>query len=389
MFSSRTNWDTRPSALFSLLQKKRSAGIPIIDLTESNPTRCGFSSHPLPIDSVALQRSSLYEPEPKGLQSARETIAAWYENQGVSVKPESIVLTASTSEAYTFLLRLLCDIRDSIAIPKPSYPLFDTLCRLNDVQEVHYHLRYDGEWHIDFPSLEEHLSAGARGVILVHPNNPTGSYVKKHERGRLLHLLATQQKVLIVDEVFGSFPFGHDDRRAGSFAGEREVLTFTVNGLSKVVALPQMKLAWIVVSGPAKSVHDALERLEVIADTYLSVGTPVQHAVAGMLERQPEKTAHVLSRVRENYAALKRIAGADSPVTILPCEGGWNAILQLPAIRSDEDWALHLLDSHDLLTHPGHLFDFEMKSCLVLSLLPEPQSFAEGVRRLFAAGTAM
>ncbi len=385
MFSSRTDWDLRPSALASLLEEKRTEGEHIIDLTESNPTRCALTHPSSPIDAVTLRRSAIYEPDPKGLPAARRAIAAWYKKANRSVDPEQIVLTSSTSEAYSHLLRLLCNVGDSIAVPKPSYPLFEYLCRLNDVACRHYQLAYDGEWRVDLGSLEESLAAGAKGAIVVHPNNPTGSYAKVDEAVSILKLVAGRSSALIVDEVFHTFPFGNAVRRAGSFAGTEEVLTFTINGLSKLVALPQMKLAWIVVSGPRDQVHTALGKLEIIADTYLSVNTPVQHAVGGILEQQPAATQRVLERVMQNYSGLKHVIGADSPLNVLLFEGGWNAMVRMPATRSDEAWALHLLQSQNVMTHPGHLFDCDISACLVLSLLPDPEIFSEGIQRVRTA----
>jgi aspartate/methionine/tyrosine aminotransferase len=386
-FSSRTDWDVHPSALSMLLQEKRSSGESIIDLADSNPTLCGIPHTAPSISPEILHRSALYEPDPKGLPGARRAIAAWYNHRGCAVDPEHIVLTTSTSEAYSFLLRLLCDVGESIAVPKPSYPLLDYLSRINDVACRHYQLAYDGEWHFDFGSLREALAAGVKGVIVVHPNNPTGSYVKMGEARTIKKLLAGHASALIVDEVFHSFPFGHEDGRAGTFAETTEVLTFTVNGLSKLVALPQMKLAWIILSGPPDLVTSAVERLEIIADTYLSVSTPVQHAVHDILAHQQLYTSRVQDRVVKNYEALQRIIGGDSPLTVLRGEGGWCAMLRLPASRSDEAWAIHLLESQNVLTHPGYLFDCDINGCLVLSLLPEPEVFSEGVLRIRSAAS--
>lgn len=360
-------------------------GVGIIDLTNSNPTRCGIPYTPSLIDPEILRCSAVYEPDPKGIVAARQAIAAWYRTLGCPVDPEQIVLTSSTSEAYSFLMKLLCNVGESIAVPKPSYPLFEYLSQLNDVACRYYQLAYDGEWHIDFASLEEALAAGVRGMIVVHPNNPTGSYVKSREAEIVVRHLASHGAALVADEVFYTFPLGNADQRAGSFAGTEEVLTFTVNGLSKLVALPQMKLAWIVVSGPRDAVNSALGRLEVIADTYLSVSTPVQHATSGILNQHHVHTQHVLDRVVRNYHDLKRIVGTDSSLTVLRSEGGWSAMVRLPASRSDEEWALHLLQSQNVATHPGHLFDCDIKACLVLSLLPEPEIFSEGVQRICSA----
>jgi alanine-synthesizing transaminase len=385
MFSTRTDWDLRPSPLFSLLQQKRASGEEVLDLTESNPTKCGFiypSSKLLDADS--LQRSTLYEPDPKGLLSARQAIADWYKRQNISVSPDRIILTSSTSEAYSFLFRLLCNVGDVVAVPKPSYPLFEYLARLNDVLCHEYRLAYDGEWHMDFSSVDDTLSSNAEALILVHPNNPTGSFVKKEERDRIVAEAMARRIPIIVDEVFSAFSFANDERRADSFAGIESTLTFTLNGLSKLLGLPQLKLAWIVVSGPDEECAKAVQRLEVIADTYLSVGTTVQQALPHLLSDRESMTEKILTRTRSNYESLRTACVAGSPASVLHCEGAWNAILRLPAKQSDEEWAFELLQSSGVLTHPGHLFDIETKSCIVVSLLQEVGVFTKGIRRILA-----
>jgi alanine-synthesizing transaminase len=385
MFSSRTDWDFRPSPLFSLVQQKRARGDGILDLTESNPTRCGFPYQPhLLIDPDSLNRSVSYEPDPKGLLSAREAIAQWYQRQHKAVSPDQIILTSGTSEAYSFLFRLLCNNGDSIAVPCPSYPLFDYLCRLNDVESRHYNLAYDGEWHIESIPAEPSFALGLKAFVVLHPNNPTGSFVKKDERDRILSFARNRAVSLIVDEVFHTFSFGNDARRAESFAGTKDVLTFTVNGLSKLAGLPQMKLAWIVVSGPADEYTKAMQRLEVVADTYLSVGTPVQHALRMLLDDPAGIGGEILKRVRSNYELLSAACPPNTPLSLLRNEGGWNAVLRLPGTKTDEEWAQEILRQQSVLTHPGHLFDFDDKSCLVVSLLPEPGAFGEGIRRIAA-----
>jgi len=383
MFSSRTNWDSRPSPLYELILKIRAAGEPIVDLTESNPTNCGFRYQPeILIPPAALQESVLYDPDPKGLLNARQAISEWYERQGIAVDTNSIVLTSSTSEGYSFLLQLLCDSGEAIAVPKPGYPLFEYLCRLADVQCSSYRLAYDGEWHIDLQSVEEILSDRTKALVLVHPNNPTGSFVKKEERTSLGSLTGASGLPLIVDEVFGAFPFKQDSRRHESFAGNTETLTFTLNGLSKVAALPQMKLAWIVVSGPVDKRTDALRRLEIIADTFLSVGTPIQHSLKTILTDSVHMTARIHDRISENLKHASAMFSNNSPISLFNCEGGWNAVLRLPATRTDEQWASQLLIDKKVLTHPGHLFEFETGSCIVVSLLPEPEVFAAGIREV-------
>ena len=386
MFSTRTDWDLRPSPLFTLLQQKRASGEKLLDLTESNPTKCGFIHHSSRlVGPESLQRSTLYEPDPKGLFSARQAIVDWYERQNISVHPDRIILASSTSEAYSFLFRLLCNVGDVVAVPKPSYPLFEYLARLNDVLCQEYRLAYDGEWHIDLSSVDDALSSNAEALVLVHPNNPTGSFLKKEERNRIVSQARARRIPIIVDEVFSAFSFADDERRADSFAGTEAMLTFTLNGLSKLLGLPQMKLAWIVVSGPDDECARAVQRLEVIADTYLSVGTAVQHAFPQLLSDPEPMTQKILTRTKINYEALRVACGAGSPATVFQCEGAWNAILRLPAKRSDEEWALELLQNSRVLTHPGHLFDIEIKSCVVVSLLPEFDLFAEGIRRILAA----
>jgi alanine-synthesizing transaminase len=381
MFSSRTHWDFRPSPLHELAQNLRDAGEPIIDLTESNPTMCGFRSQPDHLTTPqSLQQSVLYEPDPRGLLFAREAIAEWYDRQQIAVNPSNVILTSGTSEAYSFLLQLLCDAGEGIAVPKPGYPLFDYLCQLSNVHSTSYRLAYDGEWHIDMQSLEEILSARTKALVLVHPNNPTGSFVKKDERMRILSMTKGSALPLVVDEVFSAFPIGQDGRRHESFAGNQETLTFTLNGLSKLAGLPQMKLAWIVVSGPVDQRTDALQRLEVIADTFLSVGTPVQHSLKWLLVNSTQMTAQICRRISQNIKQASSVFSKASPVSLFNCEGGWNAVLRLPATRSDEQWAGDLLVGSKILTYPGHLFEFELKSCIVVSLLPEPDVFAAGIQ---------
>ncbi len=383
MFSSRTHWDFRPSPFYELVQTIRAAGEPIVDLTESNPTRCGFRYEPDHlIPQSALQKSVSYDPDPLGLLNAREAIAEWYGRQNIVVDPTTIALTSGTSEAYSYLLQLLCDAGEGIAVPKPGYPLFEFLCRLSDVQCNTYRLAYDGEWHIDMHSVEEILSARTKALVLVHPNNPTGSFVKKEERTRIMSLTKDLGLPLIVDEVFSAFPIGQDGRRHESFAGSQETLTFTLNGLSKVAGLPQMKLAWIVVSGPVDQRGDALRRLEIITDTFLSVGTPIQHSLKTILTDSVDMTAKIRARISENLNFASAAFSTASPVNLLRCEGGWNAILRLPATRSDEQWARDLLAGQRVLTHPGHLFELELRSCIVVSLLPEPEVFATGIGRI-------
>jgi hypothetical protein len=385
MFSSRTDWDFRPSPLFALVEQKRNRGDTILDLTESNPTRCGFLFEPdllFPPDS--LSASVRYDPDPKGLLTAREAVAEWYARQGVVVDPARIVLTSSTSEAYSFLFKLLCNAGDSVAVPKPSYPLFEYLCTLNDVACQQYRLAYDGEWHFDKSSMEHTLQANTKALVLVHPNNPTGSYVKLEERDAIVGLSQKRRIPVIVDEVFSRFPFAEDPRRCATFASMRENLTFTLNGISKLLGLPQMKLAWIVVSGPDDECVQAMQRLEVIADSYLSVSAQVQVALRSLLAHADDTIDRIHSRVSGNFRTVRNELPPGSLMSVLDCEGGWNAILRLPSTKSDEEWAMAILEEQNVLTHPGSLFDLDTRSCLAISLLPEATSIAEGIRRIAA-----
>jgi len=382
MFSSRTNWDFQSSELFALLQEKCARGEEIIDLTEANPTRCGFQydEHTI-LQALVTQESLRYSPEPKGLLSARAAVVEFYRRQGITIDPEGVFLTASTSEAYAFLFRLLCNVGDPVLLPKPSYPLFDYLCELNDVTPAHYHLMYDGQWRLDAPSLEHALSRHARALVIVHPNNPTGSFLKIPERESVTAFARRYGLALIVDEVFHTYAFDDDVRRAASFAGNEQVLTFTLNGLSKLLGLPQMKLAWLVVSGPVAERDEAIKRLEIIADTFLSVGTPVQHALPSLMSDASAITVQIRTRVHNNYLLVAE-AVTGSSLSTFRCEGGWNALLRLPGTMRDEEWALTLLRDQNVLVHPGHLFDMEQQSCVAISLLPKPEVLRQGLYRM-------
>jgi alanine-synthesizing transaminase len=384
MFSSRTRWNTAPNKLTQLLRTKRLQRESIIDLTESNPTRCGFS---YPADDVlaAMADPSIlsYQPEPFGLQGARKAVAEYYSPCGTTVDPNRIILTASTSEAYTFLLKLLCNTGDNVIVPQPSYPLFEYLCRLNDVELRHYRLIYDGEWRIDFESLRSTLTERTRAIVVLHPNNPTGSYVKQHEFDAVCRLAMERDCAIIADEVFGLFSIAPDGSRANVMSCDKDVLLFSLNGISKLLAFPQLKLSWIVVGGRSPQAGEALDRLEVIADTYLSVNTPVQAALPGLFRHLSLIAGQVCARVRENYELTLKLLSR-STVSVYYLEGGWYAILRLPGTKSDEEWATELLEQSNIVLYPGHFFSFEQGSSLVLSLiLPRDvlESGLKGVRQ--------
>jgi aspartate/methionine/tyrosine aminotransferase len=337
---------------------------PYVDLTVSNPTVVG-----LPNAAGPLPPSPAYDPHPRGLRAAREAVAAY---QGVSA--EQVILTASTSEAYSWLFKLLCAAGDEVLVPEPSYPLFGYLTALECVRAVPYPLRWDGEWRLDAASLR--FSPRTRAVLVVSPGNPTGSYLKEEERLALAALCREHGCALICDEVFADYPAFDDPRRARSAACCGDVLAFSLSGLSKVAGLPQLKLAWLAAGGPGAD--EALARLEVIADTYLSVGTPVQLAAPELLAGRGVFQRAAQARLRENRAALLAARAPDAPWDVLRAEGGWSEVLSVPRSRGEEEWALALLDAGVLL-HPGYFFDFPEGAHLVLSLLPRPEEFARGI----------
>jgi hypothetical protein len=380
MFSSRLNWGIPANPLARLLAEKRASGAAILDLTESNPTSAGLT---YPADRIlaalADPRSLCYEPAPAGLLAARSAVSGYY---GGRVDAARILLTASTSEAYALLFKLLADPGDEILVPRPSYPLFDFLAALESVRVVEYPLVYHGGWSIDFDALARRITPRARAIVVVNPNNPTGSYLKKSELAELSDLCHGHNLAILSDEVFSDYALANDSRRVASLVNVNDVLTFSMSGLSKLVGLPQLKLGWIVTSGPADVCEQALERLELIADTYLSVGTPVQWAAGTLLAMRESMQAQILERVRGNLVYLESQIGLDSPWRVLEPEGGWYAVLQAPRIYSEEEWALTLLGEDNVLVQPGFFFDFESEAFLVASLLTAPQIFQEGIRRI-------
>lgn len=383
MFSSRTDWNTNLNRLSGLIAEKRLCGESILDLSESNPTRCGFS-YPKQeiISSLTNESVLLYQPEPRGLLSAREAIADYYRTLNVSTTPKQIILTASTSEAYSFLFKLICNTDDEVIVPQPSYPLLDYLCQINDVKLQQYRLAYDGEWHIDFESLQSACTSHTRAIILIHPNNPTGSYLKQNEFERVSTLAAEHNCAIIADEVFQPYSFSPDTRRANILASQSSVLLFSLNGISKLLGLPQFKLSWIVVSGHPKQTTNALDRLDIIADTFLSVNTPVQTAIPKLLCYASDIENQIRLRVQTNYKLLQKIC-LGSNTSIFQIEGGWYAILQLPQIYSDEEWAERILTNQNVIVHPGHYYGIEQKSCVVISLLPILDMFEDAVIKIY------
>ena len=384
MLSARTGWDLTPNRLSSVLEARRRRGEPVLDLTETNPTRVGIPYPPDLLAPLADPAALTYEPSPRGLASAREAVSADHARRGVTVDPGRVLLTASTSEAYAWLFKLLCDPGDAVLVPRPSYPLFAYLARLESVDVHPYALSYDGEWHLDPDAVRDAVTPRTRAVVVVSPNNPTGSFVTRTEAEALLELGAERGLAVISDEVFADYSFGSDPRRAASLAGDGAALAFSLGGLSKSCGLPQLKLAWIAVSGPEKWRAPALARLEVVADTYLSVSTPVQRAAPALLARRRELQRPIAERVAANRDALRRRLGAGSPASLLGAEGGWSAILQVPATESEEQRVTRLLEEQGVLVHPGYFFDFPCEAFLVLSLLPPRDVFEEAIDRILA-----
>lgn len=378
MLSSRASFDLSLNALAEAHAKPRT--VALLDLTESNPTRAGI---PYDADailaSLALPSSLLYQPLPFGLASARAAVAADLGLHGPPVDPSRVVLTASTSEAYAFLFKLLCDPGDEVLVPRPSYPLFEHLARLECVRAVPYRLAYDGAWHVDLPSVRAGVSGRTRVIVAVSPNNPTGSYLKRQE----LAAIADLGLPIVSDEVFARYATRTDSTRARSAleAGDRAPLVFALGGLSKLAGLPQMKLAWMAIGGAAGRIDEALGGLEVIADAFLSVGTPVQWALPTLLSSRVIAEHAIRNRVLSNLAGLGS-AVKGSAVSVLDVEGGWCAILRLPTTRTEEAWALDFLEHDGVHVHPGHFYDFEDGAYVVVSLLTPEATLREGVRRI-------
>lgn len=383
MFSRRTNWQLTPNAFSRALDEVRASGQPIFDLTVSNPTGAGVQLDPdIVLGALANPDAMRYEPQPLGVLEARKAVCQYYrESHDVSdLDPQQLVLTTSTSEAYSYVFRLLCNPSDEILVPKPSYPLFEFLADLSDVKLVPYPLIYDHGWQIDFDSLYKAATSLTRAVILVHPNNPTGSYVSTEEKSALNSFCSSHDLALIVDEVF--LDYAHDGARRFSFASNTDALTFTLSGLSKISALPQMKLAWVATSGPSELVAHAGARLEIIADTFLSMNAPVQLAATVLLDQRKQVQPVLLDRVRLNLCELDRQLAATPSCTRLNVKGGWYAVVRVPALRSDENLAIDLLRREGVVAHPGHFYDFPNDGYLVLSLITEPGVFRGGINRM-------
>jgi aspartate/methionine/tyrosine aminotransferase len=386
MFADRTNWNLRSNRLAEALARSRAQGRKLLDLSASNPTECRFRYEGSSILKELIHRGALlYHPEPRGLESARQAVRAYYAARGETVGLEDILLTASTSEAYSFIFRLLCNPGDEILIPAPSYPLFEFLADIQDVKLVRYPLFYDHGWHIDAHALEQAVTTRTRGVIVVHPNNPTGHFSKPGEIDLLNRICAARGMAIIADEVFLDF---YLQGLPASFAANHSAMTFTMSGLSKICGLPQMKLAWLITSGPPELKREALARLEIIADTYLSPGTPIQLAAPALLAQRQAFQEQVMARVRRNLAEMDSQLSQQKTCSRLELEGGWYVTLRVPATRRDEDLAVELLERQGIYLHPGHFFGFTGEGYLVVSLITPEEEFADGMAGILAGVVA-
>jgi alanine-synthesizing transaminase len=383
MFASRTNWNLKPNRLAEALERHKSSGHKLLDLSVSNPTECGFKyDAPAIMRALCAPASLQYHPDPRGLKIARQAVTDYYSDHGEHVTLDDLLLTASTSEAYSFVFRLLCNPGDELLVPTPSYPLFDFLADVNDVTLTRYPLFYDHGWHIDLHALKQAITSRTRGVIVVHPNNPTGHFTKAEETAQLNQICSANRMAIIADEVFLDFSLGAVQK---SFVANSAALTFTMSGISKISGLPQMKFAWLAVGGPQEMKREALARLEMIADTYLSMNAPIQLAAPTLLQQRAAFQEQLMARVRGNLTELDSQLAGKNHLERLEVEGGWYAVLRVPATRSDEELAIELLEKHDVYLHPGHFYDFGGEGYLVLSLITPETEFREGARRVCAA----
>lgn len=387
MFSSRLPARLESNAFSIALAGLRRKSVALVDLTVSNPTQVGLAYPPDLLAPLSDARSLLYDPAPFGLMAAREAVAASLSRPGATADADRVVLTASTSEAYGLLFKLLCDPGDAVLVPQPSYPLFDLLTGLDAVVSSPYRLEDHGVWSIDRESVTAAFRPNTRAVLVVSPNNPTGSMLRRDDREWLVAFALEHGLAIISDEVFSDYPI-EPRPDAVSLLGESRVLTFTLGGLSKSAALPQLKLGWIVVSGPDRIVADALERLEVICDTYLSVSTPVQVAAARLIAESAQVRDAILERVRQNFRELQRIATAHPSVAVLPPEGGWSVVVRVPETSGEEALVMALLEQAHIVVHPGYFFDLQRGAHVVMSLLPEPALFAGAVSTVLAMADA-
>jgi alanine-synthesizing transaminase len=381
-FSRRLSWTSLPNELSELIRQKREAAERLLDLTISNPTEALEDyPHEQVAGALGRVRDLTYRPDPAGQQPARRAIAGYYAARNIAIEPERLLLTASTSEAYALLFKLFSDPEQDVLAPLPSYPLFEYLAAAEGARVAPYRLRYDGSWYLDFESLRRSISPRTRAIVVVNPNNPTGSFLKRREVDELFALAAEHELPIISDEVFMDYEAGDGDDRVRSLIGNRATLTFSLNGLSKAAGMPQMKLAWIGISGPEAACQTARQRLELLSDTYLSVNTPVQCALPELLRIGSEVRERIARHIAQNRSALNA-ALEDTAAHCLHIEGGWTAILQLPSVMDEETWIKRLLAEHNVIVQPGYFFDMDSEAYAVVSLITRPALFREGVQRL-------
>ena len=378
-FSSRTNWTLAPNQLTKRLSALEQSGTEILDLTESNPTQVGFQySSDVILSSLTDSKNLSYQPSPLGIREARETVAEYYNAKGASVHPDQILLTASTSEAYSAIFRLIANPGERVLMPRPSYPLFHFLTGLNDVELDPYTLTYHKTWRIDFDGIRKSFKPKTKAIVLVNPNNPTGSFVKKDELVKLNQFAEGNQLCIISDEVFADFQWEKKTDGLTTLAGNHQSLTFTLSGISKVLGLPQMKISWIVVSGPKELVRQSIERLEIILDTYLSVNAPAQNALHHWMQLKDRMQKQILKRVLSNRSFLQK----SGQLEMLEADAGWYAVLKLPKKKSEEDWAIEILEKDHVLVHPGYFYDFQEEPFIVVSLLVDPSVFEAAITKI-------
>ena len=389
MISSRLPKSLTPNAVARAIDAKRSSGAAILDLTETNPTGVGLAYPKEILEPLSHARALDYDPQPLGLWSARAAVAADFRRRGIVISADRVALTSSTSEAYALLFKLLCNAGDAVLVPQPSYPLFEHLTQLESVDAIPYALEYHGCWRIDVDSLRRAATDRVRAILIVSPNNPTGSFLHRDDLDAIANLASSRGWAIIGDEVFADYPLDASPNATHVLAGA-DVLTFSLGGLSKSAGLPQLKLGWIGFGGPASVVDEALAAYEIVADTYLSVSTPVQAAAAQLIERGAAIRTQIQSRIRRNLDSLRKLAAMHPSISVLPVEGGWSAVIQVPQIRSEEALVLELLDKDDVLVHPGYFFDFDREAFVVVSLIVEPGMFDKAVTRVLAraAGAA-
>lgn len=386
MFSNRLDINIEPNELSLLYREKMKNGEEILDLTLSNPTKLGFRYDAKRITKEFIdERSLVYEPEPKGMLLAREEVSRYYSEKRKVVDPDDIFIVPSTSEAYSYLFKLLLEPGDEVLIPQPCYPLFEFLVKLDSGNVVFYPMEYDfrGGWLTDFNEIEKRISGKTKVIVIINPNNPTGTYLKKNEFGKFDEISSKHGLAMIIDEVFSDYAIEENQDSLLTAAGLCSSLCFILNGFSKMLGLPQMKFGWIAVQGESMLKKEAIKRLEIIADTYLSVATPVQHAAKVLFETREKIQDEIKERIRRNYELLRSGLLLNPDIKSMKSEGGWSAIINFENLLiKDDDFALRLLEKKNVLVHPGYYYDFPDDWYAVLSLLTKPKAFEEGVRRI-------